>query len=397
MRLADFITANREPILLEWEAFAREIDSSHEMDVLALRDHAEEILLATIQDMRSAQSASERTARSRGHFGGNDGAALEGASEQHAIDRLGSGFNLLEVVSEYRALRASVLQQWHDHGFPSHDSDVDDVTRFNESIDQSLETAVRSYTKRVDQSRDLFLAILSHDLRNPLNSISMSASLLPHLGPLANEAIEVASQITTDAGVMARMISDLLDYTRTRLGAGMPVSPAPMDLRALCHELHREFVTAHPDRQIRLRADSEVRGSWDRDRLRQAISNLMGNAIQHSPDSAPVDLTLRGENANAIVTVHNGGPPILPGELARIFDPLVRGSSADHPRANRTGSIGLGLYIARAVIESHGGAITVVSSQQAGTTFTLSLPCASAEISSRVNATAKNLPSGRLQ
>ena len=372
MRLADFIDSNLEPILLEWDTFARGMKSGRKMDALALRDHAEEILLATIKDMRSAQSADERSAKSRGHRG--DGVELNGASERHAIGRLGSGFDLLEVVAEYRALRASVLRQWHDRGFPSHESDVDDVTRFNESIDQSLAKAVSSYTKRVDQSRDLFLAILSHDLRNPLNSIAMSASLLPHLVPPATKAVDVASQISTNAGVMARMISDLLDYTRTRLGAGMPVSPAMMDLSVLCQELHSEFVTAHPNRQIRLQSEREVPGRWDTDRLRQAISNLLGNAIQHSPDSAAVELKLSEEESDAIVTIHNGGPEIPPGELAKIFDPLVRGSSAELPKANRPGSIGLGLYISRAIAESHGGTISVTSSAEEGTAFTMRLP-----------------------
>jgi signal transduction histidine kinase len=271
-------------------------------------------------------------------------------------------------------LRASVLRQWHDRGFPSHDNDVDDVTRFNESIDQSLAKAVSSYTSRVDQSRDLFLAILSHDLRNPLNSIAMSASLLPRLVPPATEIINVVSQISSNAGVMAKMISDLLDYTRTRLGAGMPVSPVMMDLEALCRELHNEFRSAHPNRSISLQSEGPFHGNWDIDRLRQAISNLLGNAIQHSPESAPVELRVRGNTSNAVVTVFNGGPPIPPGELAKIFDPLVRGSSAGQPKSNRPGSIGLGLYIARAIAESHGGSIEVNSSEATGTTFAMRLP-----------------------
>lgn len=157
MRLADFIVQNVEPILEEWDAFAHGITPGKKMDALALRDHANEILLATVEDMRSAQTSSERSARSRGHRREGDGAPLNGASEQHAIGRLGSGFDLLELVSEYRALRASVLRLWHESGAEPNDRDVDDVTRFNESIDQSLTKAVSSYTKRVDQSRDLFL------------------------------------------------------------------------------------------------------------------------------------------------------------------------------------------------------------------------------------------------
>lgn len=374
MRLADFIDANLEPILLEWDAFAGGIRSGAKMNALALRDHAGEILLATVRDMRTAQSMAERSAKSRGHDRGEESLALNGASEQHAIGRLGSGFNLLEVVSEYRALRASVLRLWHESGSLAHDNDVDDVTRFNESIDQSLAKAVCSYTKRVDQSRDLFLAILSHDLRNPLNSIAMSASLLPHLVQPATEAIEVVSQIATNAGVMARMISDLLDYTRTRLGAGMPVNASPMDLGPLCLELHNEFRSAHPDRDMRLQGDGEFRGNWDTDRLRQAISNLLGNAIQHSAKIDVVELRISGDTDAVWLVIHNSGAPIPPGELAKIFDPLVRGSSAQYPKANRPGSIGLGLYIARAIAESHGGALDVTSTEESGTAFTMRLP-----------------------
>jgi signal transduction histidine kinase len=375
MRLADFIDSNLEPIISEWETFARSLFSGEAMDALALRDHAKEILLATVRDMQSPQSLTERIAKSKNHSPANaDEGALDGASEQHAIGRVGSGFDLMEVVSEYRALRASVLRLWAHSGPDLHGSAVDDMTRFNESIDQSLSKAVSSYTKRVNQSRDLFLAILSHDLRNPLNSIAMSAALLPHMVDPAPETNEVVEQIATNADVMTRMISDLLDYTRTRLGAGMPVHAAPMDLGSLCKELFNEFRTAHPSRNIRFHSDGDLTGHWDTDRLRQAISNLMGNAIQHSPENALVELNVKGEGSSVVLVIRNGGSVIPPGELANIFDPLVRGSSAEHPKHNRPGSIGLGLYIARQIAQSHGGRIDVTSSEGAGTSFTIRLP-----------------------
>ena len=376
MRLAEFILRNTEPILLEWEAFARGIQPGSKMEPLALRDHAEEILRATVRDMTSSQSTTQQADKSKGRRPrGDEGAELNGVSELHAVGRLGSGFDLMEVISEYRALRASVLRLWRDSAPVPHESDVADVTRFNESIDQSLSKAASSYTKRVDQSRDMFLAILSHDLRNPLNSIAMTAQLLPHVDEDDEETVgDIASQISTSTGVMGRMISDLLDYTRTRLGAGMPVSAAPMELGGLCRELFNEFRAAHPDRQIRFRSDGDLKGDWDADRVRQAISNLMGNAIQHGAASAAVDLIVRGEGSEVVVVVHNGGPPIPPGELPQIFDPLVRGSSAEHPKPNRPSSIGLGLYIAREIARSHGGSIGVTSTDRDGTTFTVRLP-----------------------
>jgi signal transduction histidine kinase len=317
----------------------------------------------------------QQSGKSKGqHAGDEHGLRLDGASESHAIERLGSGFDLIEVVSEYRALRASVLRLWHESEPSPAERDVEELTRFNESIDQSVAKAVSSYTKRVDQARDLFLAILSHDLRNPLNSIAMSAQLIPQQSEPNVELSQTAAQISTSAQVMARMISDLLDYTRTRLGAGMPVSPAQMDLAPLCREVFDEFNSAHPSRAMSFDCDGDTTGEWDADRLRQAVSNLMGNAVQHGDPDGTIDLSLVGEPSEVILVIHNDGPPIPPGELPRIFQPLVRGSGDGKPRINRPGSIGLGLYIAREIAKSHGGNIDVTSAEPAGTTFTVRLP-----------------------
>ncbi len=172
---------------------------------------------------------------------------LNGASEDHAISRLKSGFDLRAVVSEYRALRASVLQLWRDSSPTAHESDVDDLTRFNESIDQSLAKAVSSYTKRVDESRDMFLAILGHDLRGPLNAIAMNAAALPMFTKIDPTSLPFTSSISNSVVVMTRMISDLLDYTRTRLGAGMPINRTPIDLAVVAHEVLAEYHrTANP-------------------------------------------------------------------------------------------------------------------------------------------------------
>jgi signal transduction histidine kinase len=379
MRLADFILSDVEPILAEWEVFARSIGAGENLDQLALRDHAGLILQATAIDMQSTETSAQRDEKSRGQrHESRSSEALDGASDLHAIDRLGLGFDMLEVMSEYRALRASVLRLWRESGPGPDERDVDDLTRFNESIDQSLAKAVASYTRRVDQARDMFLAILSHDLRNPLNSIAMTAHQVPHVANDPAEALECGHQIARSVHVMERMISDLLDYTRTRLGAGMPVTPAPVDLAILGRELFEEFRAAHRDREILYHTEGDTHGLWDSDRLRQAISNLMGNAIQHGATDRPVTLSLRGEASEVFIDVHNGGLPIPPGELVKIFDPLIRGSSARHPNKNRPGSIGMGLYIAREVAKSHGGQVFVTSTAAEGTTFTVLLPRESA-------------------
>jgi signal transduction histidine kinase len=371
MRLADFILSNVEPILAGWEVFARSIGAGEHLDRRALRDHCAQILQATARDMKSPQTAAERVKKSEGRpQTGGDSDALDGASTAHAVERLGLGFDMLDVISEYRALRASVLQLWHASSPAAHERDVDDLT--------SLSKAVASYTHRVDQARDMFLAILSHDLRNPLSAIAMSAHVLPMVTSDKAEIVECGLRIARSASVMERMIGDLLDYTRTRLGAGMPVKPSPMDLAVLGRELIEEFRAAHPKRMIEIRTQGELNGRWDSDRIRQAISNLLGNAIQHGSADFPVTLSISGTRSEVVIGVHSGGDPIPAGELPKIFDPLIRGSSAEHPKKNRPGSIGMGLYIAREVAKSHGGRIDVTSTVEDGTTFTIRVPYQSA-------------------
>jgi signal transduction histidine kinase len=371
MRLAEFISANTEAILAEWEAFARSIAAGATMDVVALRNHAEDILRSTARDMMTPQSAAEQASKSTGHApDGTESQRLTGASEVHGVGRVGSGFHLLEVVSEYRALRASVIRLWRNSQPQPDARDLDDLTRFNESIDQSLTMAVGSYTKRVDQSRRMFLAILAHDLRNPLNSIMMSSNLVSHTG--APDTTEAASRISASAAAIARLVSDLLDFAGTGLGEAIPLSRARTELGTLCREVVDEFRAAHPARTLRLDADGDLSGEWDASRLRQVISNLLGNAFQHGGKDSEVALAARVEGPDVVLEVRNEGT-IPPHLLPTIFDPLVRGPSPEStPR--RPGSIGLGLYIVREIVDAHGGSVNVRSSAPEGTVFTVRFP-----------------------
>lgn len=374
MRLADFILQNIEPILVEWEAFARTVWPGGEMDPVALRDHARDILRATAFDMKSAQTRTQQDDKSKGEGGiGKESIRVDGASDVHAVGRVRSGFDLMAVVAEYRALRASVIRLWRESDPDSDLRDLDDLTRFNESIDQSLTEAVRSYTERVDQSRQMFLAILGHDLRGPLNAMSLMAGALSQTRQLDAESSRMASRIVASAVAMGGMISDLLDFTSSGVGAGMPLSPASMDLKYLCQEVAEEIRAAHPTRALNFHAHGEFAGEWDAARLRQVVSNLLENAIQHGAESSPVDVSLEADATEVRLAVRNGGPPIPPDALPTIFDPLVRGSP-ELQKQRRPGSIGLGLYIAREIVTAHGGAIDVKSSTDAGTVFTVRLP-----------------------
>jgi signal transduction histidine kinase len=375
MRLRDFIEQNLELIVSEWERFARSLDAGGGMGPLALRDHATDLLRAVVEDMGDHQSELEQTLKSEGAAAVNPApGGIDEVSKLHAIGRAVSGFDLAEVIAEYRALRASVLKLWHRDRTHPEARDIADVTRFNEAIDQSLTEAVRTYTRRVDESADMFLAILGHDLRTPLNSISMLAQLVQISPDSAREASDAAAQILASVENMSRMISDLLVFTGARMGMGLPTTPQSVDLAALCEEAAREVRAANPELAVSVRCSGTASGMWDPVRLHQALSNLISNAAQHGMPGQPVSVAIAGEPTEVVITVHNHGTPIPPEMLSSIFKPLVQGSSQKVRKHRRPGSIGLGLYIVREIATAHGGTISVTSSHANGTVFTLRLP-----------------------
>jgi signal transduction histidine kinase len=376
MRLADFILGNIEPILVEWEAFARSLAPGEKMTKLALRDSAEAILLATARDMQIDQNLTQQASKSKGYggAGGEESDRLDHASKLHGVERVGSGFDIMEVVSEYRALRASVLRLWRASNPQPDINDINDITRFNESIDQSLAEAIGSYTNRVEQSRRMFLAILSHDLRNPLNSIRMAAQLAARNTNEHLDAAKALSMIERNTETITRLTHDLIDFASTGLGSAMPLTRSPVDLEKLGRNVFEEFCFAYPQRTLRFHPNGDLTGDWDAARLRQVISNLMGNALQHGATEGPVELAIAAEESTVVLSVHNEGLPIPSEMLTTIFDPLMRYANSESESQKVSSSIGLGLYIAREVVVAHGGTIAVTSTAQAGTTFTVRLP-----------------------
>ncbi len=399
MRLAEFISANIEPILAEWEAFARTLLPGAGMTIVELRDDAGLILRATVRDMQARQSLEQQESKSKGD-GGAGGAAsdkLDIASEMHGVDRVSSGFHITEVVSEYRALRASVLRLWRET-LPHPDrNDLDDLTRFNESLDQSLARGVGSYSKRVDDSRQMFLAILGHDLRNPLSTIRTAAYLVAMKSEDRATADAIA-MINKSTDVMVRLISDLIDFSSSSLGSAMQLNREPVDMKRLCSEVIDSYRTTHPGRALHFHSDGDVDGVWDVGRIRQVISNLVGNAIQHGSPDGPIALSVTSKNTPAAascpetqvveLSVHNEGSPIPPDVLPTLFDPLKRYATQASAAQRTPGSVGLGLYIVREIVAAKGGTVSVTSSAEEGTTFTVCIPPLLAEDYDRDEAKA---------
>jgi signal transduction histidine kinase len=167
---------------------------------------------------------------------------------------------------------------------------------------------------------------------------------------------------------MERMISDLLDLTQARLAGTIPITRGRADLQQICQNVMREVRTANRGVTLRLETSGNLVGDWDADRLSQLMSNLLENAIHHG-GGTPVSITAQEEGDAVTLAVHNGGEAIPPESLPLIFEPLARGRDV-----SATGGIGLGLFIALAIVSAHGGDIDVTSSNDAGTTFTVRLP-----------------------
>jgi signal transduction histidine kinase len=376
MRLAEFIRTQREPILAEWETFARSLGTvSEDMDILALRDHADLMLTAIATDLDTEQSDRQQHEKSVGNAPDTDPDPRSvTAAEAHGADRAERGFTTDQMVSEFRALRASVIRLWTEARGELTNVEVDELTRFNEGIDQSLAESVARYTADLTESKEMFIAILSHDLRTPLGAIITSSTFMMDLDELKEPYRTLTARIASSSRRMDRMVGDLLDLTRSRLGDGIPIERDWMNLEEAVREVASELSAQHPGRAIEVTSAGDMRGRWDRGRLSQVLTNLMGNAFEHGARETPVRVTIDGASAEVSIAVHNHGVPIATSLIPRIFDPMKRRQASGRRSTGAASHLGLGLYIANQIVAGHNGRIHVESSASAGTTFTVRVP-----------------------
>lgn len=383
MRLSDFILKNIEPILQTWEDFARSLETpGTPLDREDLRDHAHAMLLAIADDLRNAQSSQQQAEKSKGHDTRNDTTA----ANVHALSRLLSGFTIEQVVAEFRALRASVIKQWVNDASKKADIDVEDMIRFNEAIDQALARSVGSYTKAVQASRNVFLGILGHDLRTPLGAIMLGADALLRTDDLSARATKITSRIYTSVKRASRIVGDLLDFTRSQLGPGLPVSKTRSDVAPALERVVEELRMVNPNATILLESPVSAIGLYDATRLEQVFSNLIGNAVQHGDPQGAITVALTATDDTLRFTVHNTGAVIPEEVLGSIFNPLDRYSPESPIDKGPHASLGLGLFIASEIVSAHQGHVDVTSSAEAGTVFVVEIPTGAVDLASSTDA-----------
>ncbi|WP_228556737.1 ATP-binding protein [Myxococcus sp. AB025B] len=240
-------------------------------------------------------------------------------------------------------------------------------------VDITQHKQTEAALQRAVDFREQLLAILGHDLRNPLNAISASAFQLARAEELEAPERRAVERIRKSAGRMGRMITDILDFARSKLGSGIPVSRQSMNLADICQATLDELQVSHPERRLLFESSGDTSGQWDPDRVAQVLGNLVANALQHGGLDSPVTTSVRGGADVVLMEVHNQGEPI-PAELQpRLFDPFKPsvGASSSYQKQR---SLGLGLYIVHQIARAHGGRVEVRSSREEGTTFRVYWP-----------------------
>jgi signal transduction histidine kinase len=216
--------------------------------------------------------------------------------------------------------------------------------------------------------REQFMGMLAHDLRQPLNSLAMASQALTRSGALEAKSSSLVDVQLRAVQRMKRMITELMDFTRIRPETGMPIERQPTDLGAIVRSNVGEILLSHPNQPIEMSIANSCVGNWDPDRLAQVCSNLLNNAIEHSPSGARIAVELRSDAQRAELQVTNHGVTIPDELLSRLFQAYRRG-----PHKRRTDGLGLGLYIVDQIVRAHHGSISV-SSADGVTEFVVTLP-----------------------
>lgn len=276
---------------------------------------------------------------------------LDEFAARHALSRDSEGIPIDALAAEYQLLRTAILST------PALPGGSAAWLRIDAALDATLVEAVRRHAELQDRARERVLGMLGHDLRNPLASIALAAGDLltsPCTEPLHRRR---AAMIERGASRMRRMITDLTDFARTRLGCGIPMVPAPCDMSAICEEAAEELRLAHPGRTITVETTGELVGLWDRDRVLQVVSNLIANGIEHGEDPIEVRAEATDDGAHVRTSVTSHGPAIPGEQLGRLFEAfyVAEGTS------QRPTHLGLGLFIVDEIARAHGARVTVRS------------------------------------
>jgi signal transduction histidine kinase len=276
-----------------------------------------------------------------------------------------TNYNIRSVIAEYQLLRWTVFDVLKLNGVQL---DHNEVLVINASVDGAIRESVNAFALAQAVLRERFAAALVHDLRNPLSAANVLAQLIQRSSDPA-KIKDFAGQIVDNLGRVDRMIQDLLDSITFQSGERLPLRLDEFDVQELVKEVCDQFTAVHGDR-FRL-IGGTARGWWDRDAMRRAMENLMGNAVKYGAPGTPIRIKIGTVDDRMMLSVHNEGEPIPPEQIECVFQVFQRAAAAKD--ASKEGW-GIGLPYVRSVAESHGGSVGADSSAERGTTFLMDVP-----------------------
>lgn len=298
-------------------------------------------------------------------------------AKAHVRHRIAQRYTLAEELRELSALRAVIVDLCAQEGVALGGEESQLV---HSAIDEVMTTAAvhmeqmsSADLRRDVMLRELFIAVLGHDLRNPIHAIQLAVGIVLKRLDVPEAVMRIVQRIAASNDRAKEMVEYLLDLTRVRAQGGLPIEREQVDLCAICEQSIEELELSRPERRIHFEAHGNGHGEWDPGRMGQLLSNLVGNALDHSPPEEPVRVTLRGKKRDVVLEVANHGAPIPAELLPVLFDPFRRGEQ-NQEELRRSKGLGLGLFIVKAIVDAHGGTIEVTSTQGEGTMFRVTLP-----------------------
>ncbi len=348
--VAEFLRRENERIIERWAREARnELPALACLPGPALIDHAFELLLGLAAWIDGDTEQAQR--------------GFEALIQGHALQRLGYAVGLETLMREYAKLRFVILSELLPRKAPP-----ESMLLLHEGFDRAISAAIDRYAQRREEVRARFISILGHDLRDPLSTVKLSTDVLVRGGAVGAEQQLVLARMARACDRMQRMIGEVLDFARGHLGGGIPANPTLNDMADICRDVVEEISAANPDRTITLESSGDLRGPFDRDRVAQALGNIIGNAVEHTRASIEIAAFETDDRGHVVTSVTSHGPAIPADVQRRIFDPFSRGDDA----IGRHG-LGLGMYIANQIALAHGATVDLASDDRA-TTFTVTWP-----------------------
>ncbi|WP_437507450.1 ATP-binding protein [Sorangium sp. So ce1099] len=373
-RVLSLLRERKDELMRQWTSRIQDdpkIPQARALDEVDLRDYTPKLL----EDLIDSLAQSARPAAPGGASGQEIGSSE--AAKVHASHRLARRYSLAEELRELGALRSVIIDMFARERVILGDGEAELV---HSALDEVMVTAAVEVERTTSAElrgdvvlRELFIAVLGHDLRTPLSAVRFATAALLKREDVTAAVARLVQRIAASNDRAVRMVEDMLDLTRVRCDGGLPVEPKPVDLRSICRQVVVELELSRPEHTIRLSAQGDGHGTWDPGRMEQLLSNLIGNAIDYSPPEEPVLVELRGQDRAVVLAVSNRGSPIPPELLPVIFDPFRRGEQ-QHEDVRPSKGLGLGLFIAKAIVDAHGGSIEVTSTPEQGTTFRVMLP-----------------------